>query len=42
MTDMQSKKRFMRDKLHISTKNLSNKEVNTFFKRIDTIKKKHS
>ncbi len=38
----EQKKRFMRDKLRISTKDISKSEVNSFFKKVNAIKKKYS
>lgn len=37
---IENKKRFMRNRLGISTKNLSNYEINSFFNKIEKIKKK--
>lgn len=39
--NIKQKKRFMRDSLHISTKDLSIKEINSFFNRINKIKMKY-
>jgi len=38
---LQNKKRFMRNKLGLSTKNLSRKDVDSFFDKIDAIKRKY-
>jgi hypothetical protein len=39
--ELEKKKRFMRDSLHISPKDLSTKEINSFFKDMETIKRKY-
>lgn len=40
-SEIEQKKRFIRDKLHISTKDMSSKEINSFFDRIARTKKKY-
>jgi hypothetical protein len=35
------KKRFMRESLHISSKGLTQKDVNSFFKKIASLKNKY-
>ena len=39
---MESKRRFMRNRLGISTKNISSADINSFFRKINRIKKKYA
>ena len=39
---MESKKRFIREKLGISTKGLTTKDINSFFKKLEELKCKEN
>ena len=39
--DVEAKKRWLRRHLSVGTKDLSTKDINSFFKKVDSIKRKY-